>query len=71
VIGIIVLLITIFLVFFAKNKERKKLTPLAGLALGFIISGMIFTDNRLFSYGLLGVGVILAVIDMVIKTKSK
>jgi len=45
--------------------NRNTLTPLAGLAFGFVISGIIFGDDRYIGYGLLGVGVLLAVIDMV------
>ena len=54
-----------------RKKMKKPLTPLAGLAFGFIIAGMIFGDNRLIGYGLMGIGVVLAVIDMVKKLKTK
>ena len=69
-ISIVVLGIIAFF-FVNKNKTDKKLTPLAGLAFGFILAGIIFGDDRLIGYSLIGVGVILAIIDMIKKLKSK
>ncbi len=76
-ISIVVLATIAILIFFVnKNKKDKKLTPpiltpLAGLAFGFILAGIIFGDQRLIGYSLMGVGVIIAVIDMSKKLKSK
>ena len=71
-ISIAVLAIIALLVFFVnKNKKEKKLSKLAGLSFAFIIAGIIFSDDRLVGYGLIGVGVILAIIDMIKKLKSK
>jgi amino acid transporter len=72
ILAIIVLLIVAALVFFVgKNKSNNRLTPLAGLAFGFILAGILFGENRILGYSLLGIGVILAVIDIVIKAKRK
>ncbi|MFA6022699.1 MAG: hypothetical protein WC781_01275 [Candidatus Pacearchaeota archaeon] len=69
---IIVLLIIAILVFFVrKNKKQKPLTPLAGLAFGFIIAGIVFGQSRLVCYSLMGIGVLLAIIDVIIKLKKK
>ena len=65
-ISILVLAIIAVLVFF-KSKKEKKLTPLAGLAFGFIMAGIIFGDDRLIGYSLIGIGVILAIIDIIKK----
>ncbi len=71
-ISIVVLAIIALLVFFVnKNKKHKKLTPLAGIAFGFILAGIVFADDRLIGYSLIGVGVILAIIDIIKKLKSK
>ena len=71
-ISIVVLAIIALLVFFVnKNKKEKKLSKLAGLSFGFIIAGIIFSDNRLIGYSLIGVGVILAILDIIEKSKSK
>jgi hypothetical protein len=71
-ISIAVLAIIALLVFFVnKNKKEKKLSKLAGLSFAFIIAGIIFGDDRLIGYSLIGVGVILAIIDIIEKSKSK
>jgi len=69
---IVVLAIVAVLVFLV-GKERKelRLTPLAGLAFGFIVAGLFFGDNRFIGYGLLGAGIFLAVIDIFRRSKSK
>ncbi len=69
---IVVLLIIAILVFFVrKNKKQKPLTPLASLAFGFIMAGIVFGESRLVSYSLMGTGVLLAIIDAIIKLKKK
>ena len=72
VLSIVVLAVTAGLVFFLKGKKAEhKLTPLAGLAFGFILAGMLFGENRFVGYGLMGVGVILAVADMVYQLRTR
>jgi hypothetical protein len=71
-ISIVVLAAIALLVFFiGKSRKQNRLTPLAGLAYGFILAGIIFGDNRLIGYSLLGIGVSIAVIDMFKRLKSK
>lgn len=53
-ISIVVLAIIALLVFFVrKNTKEKKLTPLVGLAFGFVLAGIyyisIFGDSRLIT----------------------
>lgn len=70
-VSVAVLAIVALLLFLVgKNRRRKRLTPLAGLAFGFILAGILFGENRLIGYSLLGVGVLLAVIDMFNKSKE-
>ncbi len=59
----------VFLV--AKKRGQTRLTPLASIAFVFIVAGIFFGDNRMIGYGLMGVGVILAVVDIVRKLGSK
>lgn len=54
----------------SRRKETKALTPLAGLAFGCIIAGIVFGEERWLGYGLIGVGVILSIVDAVIKAKK-
>ena len=75
-VSIVVLAIIALLVFFvSKNKKEKTLTPLTGLAFGFVLAGIfsisIFEDSRLISYSLFGVAIILSVIDIVLKFKKE
>lgn len=67
-ISIVVLAIIAIIVFFMnKNKKDKKLSKLGGLSLAFIIAGIVFGENRLIGYGLIGFGIILAIIDIIKK----
>lgn len=72
IISIVVLVVIVLLLFVVGKKGKgQKLTPLAGLAFGFLLAGLFLGDNRLIGYGLMGVGVILAVVDMLNKSKHK
>ncbi|MDD5178458.1 MAG: hypothetical protein PHT54_04240 [Candidatus Nanoarchaeia archaeon] len=72
-ISIVVLLIIAILLFFVakKRKEERKPTKLAWFAFAFIIAGIIFGDSRLIGYSLMGIGILLAVIDIFNKHKKK
>ena len=71
-VAIVVLAVVAILFFFvSKNRKENRLTPLAGLAFGFILVGILFGGDRLVGYSLLGAGVLLAVIDMFNRSKSK
>jgi O-antigen ligase len=65
-ISLVVLAVIALLVFFlSKNRKEKRLTVLASLAFGFVVAGIVFgNDNRLIGYGLMGIGVLLAVLDI-------
>jgi hypothetical protein len=63
-------LIALLVLFRGKSGKENRLTPLAGLALGFVLAGIIFGDDRFIGYSLLGIGVTLAVIDIFRKSKS-
>ena len=70
-ISIIVITIVAVLVFFvSKNRAQNHLTPLASLAFGFILAGVLFGEVRLLGYSLMGIGLIIAVVDIFRKTKS-
>lgn len=70
-IALVALAVIVGLVFFVKHKGGKKLTPLAGLAFALVVAGIVFGDERLIGYSLMGVGVALAVIDMFMQQRGK
>ena len=70
-VTIVVLAVVAVLLFvFSKDKNALKLHPLTGLAFAFILSGLLFGDDKIVGYGLMGVGVIIAVIDMRRRSKG-
>jgi biotin transporter BioY len=71
VASLVVLAAVALLVFRAGRAGNKnRLTPLAGLAFGFVIAGLVFGDERWLRYGLFAVGVILAVVDLVKRSRG-
>jgi hypothetical protein len=71
-IAILALAVTAILVFWIRGKSRQnRLSPLAGLAFAFIIAGIMFGDNRFIGYGLMGFGIILAVVDIFLQRKKE
>ena len=70
-ISIIILAIIAIIVILRRKKERKPLSKLAVFAFLFIIAGIVFGDNRLIGYSLMGAGVILAIIDIIKQSRKK
>ncbi len=71
-IAMVALALIAFLVFFVgQNRKEKKLTPLASIAFAFVLAGILFADNRLIGYGLMGIGVLLAVVDIFNKSRKR
>ena len=72
IVAIVVLAVIVLLLFVVGKKgKEKRLTPLASFAFEFVLAGILFGDNKLIGYGLMGIGVILAVIDIFNKSKTK
>lgn len=68
--SVAVLAIVAMLVFVVRRGHREnRLTPLAGLAFAFVVAGIIFGEDRLIGYGLMGIGVILAIVDIVDRSR--
>jgi hypothetical protein len=51
--------------------EKSGLTPKASLAFGFIVAGFLFGEDRLVSYGLMGIGVGIAILDILDQRKQR
>lgn len=58
-------------VFVAKKSGGFRLSKLGALAFVFIIAGIIFSGNRAISYGLTGIGLIFALLDIIKKVKER
>ena len=69
-IAIVVLAVIALLVFLIKPKNNaEKMTRLASFAFAFVLAGIVFGENRLVGYGLMGIGIILAIVDIYKKQK--
>ena len=69
-ISIVVLAVVAVLVFLVRGKRAEnRITPLAGLAFAFVVAGILFGEDRLVSYGLMGIGIVLAVADIVNRSR--
>lgn len=64
-------IIALLLVVLWRSKPKERLTPLAGLAFAFVLAGLFFGEERWLGYGLMGVGIILALIDIYLKLKNR
>ncbi len=63
-------IIAALLIFTKKIKPETKLSPLAALSFAFVIAGIIFGESRLVGYSLMGIGVLIALVDIVKKFKK-
>lgn len=69
-ISIVVLLVIVVVALILGRREpHNNLTPLGGLAFGFIIAGILFGANQVIGYSFMGVGLLLAVIDIIRRRK--
>ncbi len=71
-IAVIVLAVIAVLSVLIRKKAPEKLSPLTTVAFVLIIAGILFGDmgGRAVSYPFMGAGVILAIIDMILKLKK-
>lgn len=53
-----------------RGGRTRRLSPLAGVALACVVSGVAFGDERFIGYALIGVGVGLAIVDIVRKRRG-
>ncbi|HWR99888.1 MAG TPA: hypothetical protein VN249_04690 [Prolixibacteraceae bacterium] len=52
------------------NPRQPRITLIAGLAFGFILAGFFYNESRMIGYGLTGIGIILAIIDIIVKFRK-
>jgi hypothetical protein len=71
IIAIVTLAVIAGLLIFTKRiQPESKLSPLAGLAVASMVAGIVFGENRLIGYSLMGLGVLIALIDIIKKLKK-
>jgi len=71
VLSIAVIAAIVLLLFsMGRFHRRNTITPIAGLAFSFVISGIVFGDDRMLGYSLLAIGVMLAVVDIYDRSRS-
>ncbi len=68
-ISILALAVILLILVLTRKNMQKPLSVLSALAFGFVIAGIIFGEDPLVGYSLMGVGVILAFIDIIKKPK--
>ena len=65
-IALVVLALIAFALFQTTSTiKHKRLSLLASLSFAFIIAGILFGEKQWLSYGLLGTGVLLAIVDII------
>jgi len=67
---LVLLVIAAMLVLGNRFKKVKRLSPLAALASAFIVAGIFFGNSRVLGYSLLAIGIVLAVSDIIVKSRS-
>jgi len=67
---VVLLVIAVLLVWVGRHRRESRLTPLAGLAFAFVVAGALFGSNRFIGYGLMAVGVLLALVDLYRRKKA-
>ena len=66
-------LAAILLILILKGKKIGQAKPsrMAALSFVFVLAGIIFGDDRIIGYGLLAIGIILAIIDIIKRRKQR
>jgi multisubunit Na+/H+ antiporter MnhB subunit len=64
-IAVIALAIIAIFIVYIRKKPRKQPSKLAMFAILLVIVGIVFGDDRLIGYSLIGAGMILAIFDII------
>lgn len=54
-----------------RRSEPQALSTLASVGFGFVLAGIIFGEDRFLGYTLMGIGIVLALLDMFQQRKGK
>jgi len=64
-ISVVALIAIVVLLLVGRGKQYKKPSNLAILGMSLVILGIIFGDSRIIGYSFIGVGVLIAVMDII------
>ena len=70
-IAIVVLAILVLLLVLRGKQMKTQPSRWAFLAFFLVLAGILFSENRIIGYGLMGAGVLLAVIDIIIRYRNQ
>jgi membrane-bound ClpP family serine protease len=70
-IAIVVLAILVLLLVLRGKQMKTQPSRWAFLAFFLVLAGILFSENRLVGYGLMGAGVLLAVIDIIVRYRNQ
>ena len=70
-IAIVVLAILVLLLVLRGKQMKTQPSRWAFLAFFLVLAGILFSENRIIGYGLMGAGVLLAVIDIKIRYRNE
>jgi len=69
-ISIVALVVIVVLLLTGRGKQYRKPSNLAVFGMSLVVLGIIFGDERIVGYSLIGVGVVLSVIDIIRSRKQ-
>jgi cobalamin synthase len=61
---------TALLFLVSNSRGENRLTPLAGLALGCVLAGILFSNNQVLGFIFFAIGIIVAVVDIYTRRKA-
>jgi len=70
-IAIVVLALIVLMLVLTGKQMKTQPSRWAFPALFLVLGGILFGENRLIGYGLMGAGILLAVIDIVLRYKKQ
>lgn len=63
--AILALLVIAVAVVFFRGQRPNRISPLAAIALAFVVAGITFGNERWIGYTFIGVGIVLAIADAI------
>jgi len=61
----------VLLILSNKMQKNRRISPLASVAFSLIVAGIVFGENRILGYSLMGLGVGFSLLDMFMNKKKR